>query len=130
MGKKPYSLLDRAIADADAINKLLPLATDELAVDVCAYHCQACLEKVVKYVIELEGKEYSVRHDMSIVIDDLENNELKELIEPVIMHIDRWISSTRYGKGIQSSSKHVQKVHDVCLKAIEIAKQITPPEIG
>ena len=129
MKKKKISLFDRAKADLETVKRLLPTVDDELLVDICAYHCQQCIEKIVKFAIELEGKEYSGRHDIFIVIEDLEYQELKDLIMPIIPYVDGWISSTRYGAGIRSSRIQVEKARDICAKAIELINKILPKKM-
>jgi HEPN domain-containing protein len=126
MKKKKVSLFDRASAELEVVEKLLPTVTDEMMIDNCTYHCQQCIEKLVKFSIELEGKEYTKRHELIDVIDDLEDIELNELIAPITSYVDGWISSVRYGSGIASSRKQVEIVIDVCRKAIEVVRKKIP----
>ena len=130
MKKRKISLLDRAAADLELVEKLLPGTSDDLMIDICAYHCQQCIEKVVKFAIELEGKEYSGRHDLYIVLDDLVDTELSSLVKPVISYVDGWISATRYGAGIRSSKSQVELVMGVCKDAVNHVKRKLPPVIN
>ena len=127
MKKKKVSLLDRAKGDLSLVKKVLPLAVDDVEIDICAYLCQQCIEKAVKFLIELEGKEYTARHDMDMIIEDLSDNEVIELVEAVMPRVDSWISATRYGRSIMSSRKQVEEVLAVCEKIISIAESKLPP---
>ena len=48
MKKRKVSLLDRAISDLRAVKILLPNVNDDVDIDVCAYHCQQCIEKTLR----------------------------------------------------------------------------------
>ena len=126
MKKRKVSLLERAMSDLRAVKTLLPAASDDVDIDVCAYHCQQCIEKTVKFLIELEGKEYSARHDMDVVLEDLSDENAVRLVQSVMTRVDLWISSTRYGSSIMSNKKQVEEVLRVCEQLIKIAESKIP----
>jgi len=126
MKKRKVNLLDRAKSDLRSVKILLPVADDAADIDVCAYHCQQCIEKTVKFLIELEGKEYSARHDMDAVIEDLADENAAELVKSVIPRIDLWISSTRYGSSIMATKRQVEEVLPVCEQLVHIAESRIP----
>ena len=126
MKKRKVNLLERAMSDVRAAKILLPVASDDVDIDVCAYHCQQCIEKTIKFLIELEGKEYSARHDMDVIIEDLSDETAVALVKSVMSRVDLWISSTRYGSSIMSSKKQVEQVIEVCEQLTQIAKSKIP----
>ena len=65
--RKKVTLLDRAKADLFAANVVMKNASDDLLVDVAAYHAQQCIEKAVKFLIGLEGKTYVADHRLSVM---------------------------------------------------------------
>ena len=126
MKKRKVSLLERAKSDLRSVKVLLPIANDDADIDICAYHCQQCIEKAVKFLIELEGKEYSARHDMDMVIEDLTDENAVDLVKTVMPRIDLWISSTRYGSSIMANKKQVEEALIVCEQLIKIAESKIP----
>jgi len=126
MKKRKVNLLERAMSDLRAAKILLPISSDDVDIDVCAYHCQQCIEKTIKFLIELEGKEYSARHDMDVIIEDLSDETAVALVKSVMSRVDLWISSTRYGSSIMSNKRQVEQVIEVCDQLIQIAKSKIP----
>ena len=52
MPNKRVNLLDRAKADLLTAKTMINSSTgDDVIIDVCAYHCQQCIEKIVKFLI-------------------------------------------------------------------------------
>jgi len=110
MPSRKVSLLERAEVDLRIAKNMLPESGDEVMVDACAYHCQQCLEKIVKFIILLEGKEYANDHRSDVYLEDLDDKEIKALAESVAHCIDDWVTHIRYGKTLLSSRKAVQEV--------------------
>ena len=126
MPKKKVSLLERAEVDLRIAKQMLPEAGDEVMVDACAYHCQQCAEKIVKYLILLEGKMYANDHRSDMYLDDLEDGEIKTLAESVAYRIDNWATHIRYSKTLLSSRKAVQEVITVCEEMYKLALLRSP----
>jgi HEPN domain-containing protein len=126
MKKRSVSLLDRAKGDLRTVKALLPVVTEEVDIDICAYHCQQCAEKAVKFIIGLEGKEYTRRHEMDMIIEDLDDPEALALAKSIMTRIDRWISSTRYKSTIASNRYQVEAVLAVCEKLVRLAEKRIP----
>ena len=126
MKKRSVSLLDRAKGDLRTVKALLPMVTEDVDIDICAYHCQQCAEKAVKFIIGLEGKDYTRRHEMDMIIEDLDDPEALELAKSIMTRIDRWISSTRYKSTIASNRYQVESVLAVCEKLVALADKRIP----
>jgi len=95
-------------------------------VDICAYHCQQYAEKVVKFLILLEGKEYIIDHRSDQYLQDLEDAEAKELINTISYKIDSWATSIRYSRTAMSNKAAVTEVLDVCEQLVRLANSRVP----
>ena len=124
--KKGISILDRAKADLWAAKLILSMATDAVNMDISAYHCQQCIEKTVKFIIGLEGKEYTPRHELYLILEDLENEAVKQLVDPISSIVDGWAVSPRYSNSIRSNVKQIEKIIIICEQLIEIAQSKIP----
>jgi len=102
----------------------------DTVVDICAYHCQQCIEKVVKYVILLEGKTYTPDHRSEEYLLDLENTQIKTLVEEVSSKIDTWATTIRYAKTLLSNKKSVEEILATCESLLEIAENMTPIQVA
>ena len=126
MPKRKITLLERAEGDLEAVKRLLPSSSDEVMIDICAYHCQQCIEKVAKFLILLEGKEYSVDHRSDQYLQDLDDTEAKALINAVSYKIDSWATTIRYSRTPLSNKTAVTEVLSVCEQLIELTKTRIP----
>lgn len=98
----------------ETVRRLLPSSGDEVMIDICAYHCQQCAEKVAKFLINLEGKEYSIDHRSDQYLQDLDDKEATELIDAIAHKIDRWATTIRYSRTPLSNKTAVTEVLAVC----------------
>jgi len=96
-------------------------------IDVCAYHCQQCAEKVAKFLILLEGKEYCLDHRSDQYLQDLDDAEAKELIKEISHRIDNWATSIRYSRTAMSNKVAVTEVLAVCEQLVKLAHGRIPP---
>jgi len=119
-------LLERADGDLETVRRLLPSSSDEVMIDICAYHCQQCAEKIAKFLILLEGKEYCADHRSDQYLQDLEDAEAKELIKTVSYKIDSWATSIRYSRTAMSNKSAVEEVFTVCEQLVKLAKSRVP----
>jgi HEPN domain-containing protein len=126
MPKRKITLLERAEGDLEAVKRLLPISSDEVMIDICAYHCQQCAEKVAKFLILLEGKNYAVDHRSNQYLQDLDDTEAKALIDSISYKIDNWATTIRYSRTPVSNKKAVTEVLSVCEQLLELAKNRVP----
>ena len=129
MPKKKISLLDRAKGDLKAAKALLDGA-DDVVMDICAYHCQQCVEKVVKYLILAQGDAYDNDHRSDIYMEELKNEEVKVLVSQISSKIDAWATTIRYHHSILSNKKMVTEVIGICEKLVQIAEGSCPAASG
>ena len=131
MKKRQVTLLDRARADLGTAKIMMEnLESDEAYVDIIAYHCQQCAEKVAKYLILLQGDLYANDHRSEEYLTELKETKSKALIEQIAHKIDNWATTIRYGKTILASRKAVEEVIPVCEQLLAIATQAVPPPTG
>jgi HEPN domain-containing protein len=128
MPRKSISLLDRAEGDLKAAKQLIKMDKDDVVVDICAYHCQQCVEKTVKFLILLEGKEYVVDHRSDEYLEDLDDPEVKAIVESIAYRIDAWATTIRYHHSAVSNKKAVEEIIAVCERLVSIAKAHLPKE--
>lgn len=133
MPKRKITLLERAEGDLEAVRHLLPSSNDEVMIDICAYHCQQCAEKVAKFLILLEGKEYAIDHRSDQYLQDLDDPEARALIKTISHKIDSWATTIRYSRTALSNKSAVTEVLDVCEQLVKLAhgripKSVVEPE--
>lgn len=129
MPKKKVTLLDRAIGDLEAAKILLSAELlDEVLTDICAYHCQQCVEKIAKYLILLQGDSYSNDHRTDMYLEDLKDPKAIEIIDGIASKVDAWATTIRYSSAIVSNKKAVLEVITNCEQLVELAQKNTPPK--
>jgi len=124
--KKKVSLLDRAKADLITAETMLRNTHDDVFVDVAAYHAQQCIEKAVKFLIGIEGKTYVADHRLSVIIEDLSDEEVRGIVDEIGISIDSWATTARYKSTIAASAKEVAAILVVCKQLIEIVESRMP----
>jgi len=129
MTRRRITLLERAKGDLEAVRQLLPSSSDEVMIDICAYHCQQCAEKVAKFLILLEGKEYRVDHRSDQYLQDLDDADAKELIVSISHRIDSWATTIRYSRTALSNKAAVTEVLVICEQLIELANSRVPATV-
>jgi len=131
MPAKRITLLDRAKADLLTAKTMLTIAAnDDVVMDVCAYHCQQCVEKVVKFLIMLQGESYAPDHRSFIYLEELNEGRVKELVKEVSAKIDAWATTIRYHHAILSNKKAVEEVIVTCDNLISLAETAIPSLIA
>jgi HEPN domain-containing protein len=129
MPSKKVSLLDRAKGDLKAAKVLLNEA-DDVVMDICAYHCQQCVEKVVKYLILTQGDTYASDHRSDIYLEELNDANVKALVRQIGSKIDSWATTIRYHHSILSNKKMVTEVIEICEKLVAMAEQKQPRQLA
>jgi len=124
---RKLTLLDRAKLDLGAAKIMLnQVSTDEAYVDICAFHCQQCVEKAVKYLITLQGGSYSSDYRIEYYMPDLKDCELKTMIGSIGVDINSWATQARYCDFILASKREVDTVIELCEKLIKLAEEDLP----
>jgi len=130
MPKRKITLLERAKGDLETVKILLPSSSDEVLIDICAYHCQQCAEKIAKFLILLEGKEYANDHRSDQYLQDLDDVEAKTLISTISYKIDSWATTIRYSRTALSNKSAVNEVLAVCEQLVELAEKRSPSMVA
>lgn len=90
-------LLEKARKDYDTVI-CMQKVNDELYLDICCYHIQQAIEKVLKCSIELKGFRYSYEHSISKLYGEYINAGWPEYKDLRMMAgtLTDWESSARY----------------------------------
>ena len=124
---RKLTLLDRAKLDLGTAKVMWnQVAADEAYIDICAYHCQQCVEKVAKHIITLQGDSYTPDHRIEYYLPDLKDCEIKRLIGSIEVDIDRWATQARYKNSILASKREVNTIIELCEKLIKLAEEELP----
>ena len=99
------------------------VSEDEKIIDICAYHCQQCVEKVAKYMILLQGDDYANDHRADSYLAELHDGDIKRLIQSIHYDIDMWATTVRYRGTIYSGVKAVDSVIATCDEIIAAAEK-------
>ncbi len=127
MPREKITLLMRAKWDLQSAEILLAAESgDDGIVEVAAYHCQQCVEEVVKYLIQLQGSSYAPSHETEEYLEDLDNEQVKELVNKIGARIDRWNNRIRYHYSRLSNRNAVSEVIAVCRELVKIAENEEP----
>ena len=117
--KDPVTLLDRAKADLFNVNLILKEAVDDVVLDIAAYHCSQCIEKVVKYYMTALGIHWPKEHWFRKLIPLLPETDIVRLsVEPFSELLDEWTDKTRYHSSILSSKKKIEEIACFCIELI------------
>ena len=93
------TLWQKANIDLDiARMALAKVRIDSMYKGSCCYNIQQCIEKCLKYVIDLHGISYKFKHDLTPLIGTVTNLgiEVPKVIKSNIDTINAWESSSRY----------------------------------
>jgi HEPN domain-containing protein len=129
MPSKKITLLDRAKGDL-LVAKTMLEGADDVVIDICAYHCQQCVEKVVKFLILAQGDTYAGDHRSDIYLEELKNDEVTALVRQIAAKIDAWATTIRYHHAILSNKKMVTEVIGTCEELVRIAERKIPETVS
>jgi len=124
--RRKVTLLDRAKADLATAELMLNSTNDDVFVDIAAYHTQQCIEKAIKFLIGVEGNTFAADHRLSNITEDLQDEEVKRIVDSIEISIDSWATTARYKSTIAASAKEVTAILDVCRKVVGIVESRVP----
>lgn len=102
-------LMEKAKKDMDVVNTMQKI-NDELYLDVCCYHTQQAIEKLLKCSIELKGVTYEFTHSIitlyaqyiSVGWDEI------EMLELMSGTISGWEASSGYKESFVATVKQLE----------------------
>ena len=97
------TLLDRAKADLQNVRLILSHdSSDELFLDIAAYHIQQGVEKLVKFSLSANGVRPKPTHDILVLIEQLEMAGVEVLpwLRENADTLNAYATKTRYGSNI------------------------------
>lgn len=109
----------------------LAQTSDCADLNICAYHSQQCVEKLLKYLLEFKGHKYDRTHDISILVDTCVEKgiDVPEVIDGLSAVITTWATQSRYNSEFKTSVRSLSKVLDACekwLNQVDIPKVEMP----
>lgn len=105
-----YSLAEADYKFAKMNFEYLKTTSDEMFVNMIAYHIQQAVEKLLKYLIECKGKRYPKTHDITELIDVCESIDIdipQEIIDHDVL-ISKWCTQTRYNINFKASTRKIE----------------------
>ena len=109
-------LLKRAEIDLKTAYKMLEETSDELFLDICAYHLHQAIEKGIKYSISTSGEEYSYTHDIFKLLEicDKYDIEYPDWIYKNGNVLNDYGTKTRYGTDLTANRRKVTELLALC----------------
>lgn len=103
-------LLEKARKDYDVV-KTMNSVNDELYLDICCYHIQQAIEKILKCSIEMRGKRFSIGHNISKTYDEycLAGWDKLRDLELMAGTITDWEASSRYKESFYATLNQLQE---------------------
>ena len=117
--------LERAKADLKIVQNNLPLAIHEVDVDICAYHCQQCIENVIKHIAISRGQVYDMERGLHLSISDLDLPDVVPLVQPYVDLLEVWISTVQRRERTWSNKKLIEEIKGVCETIVSLADDKT-----
>lgn len=102
-------LLEKARKDYDVVITMQRI-NDELYLDICCYHIQQAIEKVLKCSIEMRGEQYPFTHAIVPLYDKYVSSGWDEEhdLELLAGTLTDWESSSRYKESFYATTKQLE----------------------
>ena len=122
------NLLDRAFGDFNfAREAFMRYTSDEIQLDLIAYHLQQAIEKSLKFILSQNGVTWKFNHRMEDLYTIFINNNLSSVYPAWLKHywtyLDSFVTETRYGSNIVATlsiiTELLPKIDDMlqCIKS-------------
>ena len=102
------------------------LISDELLLSTAAFHCQQCIEKSLKALLELNDKRIPKIHDLRKLLNNVEENNFKfEIDHEILDQINQVYIDTRYPADygiLPEGAPSLEKVNSFILTAEKVFK--------
>lgn len=105
-------LFEISKADARVARLTLSMVTDELSINIAAYHTQQAIEKMMKFTLNLSGFTYPSTHNLSLLIDYATENGITfpSWIADITFLLNAWATQTRYNASFTAAKRDVEKI--------------------
>ena len=103
-------LLDKARKDYNVVKELYRI-NDEMYLDICCYHIQQAIEKILKCSIELKGSRYEFTHNIARLYQDFIACGWEEIRDLQLMAgtLTDWEAGSRYKESYQTLEEKIQQ---------------------
>lgn len=106
------NLLRRAKGDLTTAQRNIDHWSDEVELDIAAYHLQQAVEKMLKFKLTLHGISWEFTHDIDKLLDIFDANSIPypDWIGNYSITITQFATHTRYGKNLVASKRVLDKL--------------------
>lgn len=109
--------------------KLIINSKDRALKGICCYHIQQCIEKCLKYVLDMKGIKYKYKHDLTPLVNTCLNLGVRipETIQDNIDTLTDWESSSRYDANFDAIDSDIE---ELIIGAEELLKNVKELDIS
>ncbi len=117
-------LLDKARKDYNVVKELYRI-NDEMYLDICCYHIQQAIEKILKCSIELKGSRYEFTHNIARLYQDFIACGWEEIRDLQLMAgtLTDWEAGSRYKESFFATTADLQTAMELYQTLEEKIKQ-------
>ena len=118
-------LLEKAQHDY-AVVQAMQKINDEEYLDVCCYHIQQAIEKLLKYAIEMRGVNYPHTHNIALLYTEYCKLGYEEVdnLELFAGTLTEWESSSRYKESFYATIKQLNIASNIFSQLLNILQDI------
>lgn len=110
----------------NAERNYLKIGIDDAYMDDCCYNLQQSIEMTLKWLVEINGKDYVENHDLRAQINKLKKLNVtipgEDRISELASEILSWEKNSRYNDNFSALVPTVTEVLDITKKLIEFAE--------
>jgi len=88
------------------------------------FHCQQCIEKYQKAIIQEQGQIPPVGHDLLMILNKISHKTEFDIVKEKLGGISAYAVHFRYPRSIDASESEAQEALDTAGKVREIARKI------
>ncbi|MCL2378158.1 MAG: HEPN domain-containing protein [Defluviitaleaceae bacterium] len=124
---KKITLYDRAKADLQSARFILSQHnSDELLIDIAAYHVQQGIEKLAKFALTINGVKHKQTHDMDILNEQLDDAGITMFpwLRKNVDTLNSYATKTRYGSDIVATINKITQLLSLAEELIPVLKPI------
>ena len=103
---------------------------DEFYREECCYSLQQTIERTLKYILEIKGIVYPLKHNIAPLIKNVEALGVKvsKVLSKNTKMIDSWEAESRYSDNFYELKQNIEEVFKAAEELITIAENIEIPE--
>jgi len=88
------------------------------------FHCQQCIEKYEKALIQEEGQIPPKTHDLVALLNMLKNKEMLEIDKESLIRISTYATYFRYPRGVDATELEAKEAIEIAGKFRKLARKV------